>query len=259
MPPMPPGRRRRPSAPRRCWGCRRSRSIRQSRRPRRVAAAIARPRSARISLKRQEDRFGHQAGHLRQEIVRRLGLGRRRSHLIACSRPVHRAASSADPMYMPHWFDVKRSPIRSRYVASFVRVQQALSRVARHQHRPVRLPPEYLAQPPSSRLNPARAVAASAKYGCSRFVRRRERRSRAPRAHESAVLGHPLSRAVAKAASITSTSGGANEPYQESSSALSDSARTRAAGHVAVSRRVIGQSSVEPGQPFANSTSAQPY
>ena len=68
MLPMPPRYRRRPGAPRRHWGSRHSRSSRQSQTLRRVpqqsrAAPLA------VPLKRQGDRFGHQSGHLGQEIV----------------------------------------------------------------------------------------------------------------------------------------------------------------------------------------------
>jgi len=50
------------------------------------------PSPARLTLKRQEDRLGHQACHLRQEIMRGLRLGGDGPHLSRSGPPIHRTS-----------------------------------------------------------------------------------------------------------------------------------------------------------------------
>ena len=146
----------------------------------------------------------------------------------------------------------------SREVASFVRADRAPCRSPVDKQRPVRLPLEYLAQPPANL--PGHAQAAPPRRNMVRPNRlRRERRSRAPPARESTARGLRFRGRSPRPLRLLLTSGGSNEPYQESSSALSASAlharRRRRSG----SRRIVGKRGVEPRQPFANAALHKPH
>ena len=144
----------------------------------------------------------------------------------------------------------------SREFASFVRRQNTVQ-VACHEQRPIRLPLEYLAQSPRiseiarklSRLREIRLcrVCFVENDAAARYERANQQRM---------VVGFARGRQCRVDFFHIR---GSNEPYHESSSALSESALTRAVATSVLVRRVVGKRGVEPGQPFANAALPEPH
>ena len=136
-------------------------------------------------------------------------------------------------------------PDASRKVASLVRRQDAVQ-VARDEQRPVRLPFEYVAQPPPISQF-ARKPSRLDEIRLARRVRRERHSPRHQRANQQRLVSAfpgDLQRGF-----DCPTSGMSNEPYQESSNALSASALTWAAveGRGCLSRRRRERCRARPG------------